>query len=240
MLEKLLTRSASPVSMRPAKRSVPRRDEELSEAERIEVERVDLAHGIPAPLVNGNAQKRPGSSHHAPRGVLTKVLEARQRFGARLDLVEDDERVALGHDLARIELDGRDDARDVVAQLELLAHPGIVVEVHVCDVPELRPAELFFAQFGENEAVIRALLENRLNTFLLCRMVFSRQQPACHEKADTPNKAKLSNHHRSCRPCCRLDRLSTCRVGQKQACPPSPYRQGSALPSSHPHSLPAR
>lgn len=43
----------------------------------------------------------------------------------------------------RFELSGRNDARDVVAQLEPLAHPGVVVEVRVCDVLELHPAEFF-------------------------------------------------------------------------------------------------
>ncbi len=87
-------------------------------------------------------KKRSGRSHRVSGRVLAEVLEGGERLRARLDLVEDDEGSVLGHNLARLESDGRDDARDVVAQLELLAHPGVVVEVHVRDVLELRPAEL--------------------------------------------------------------------------------------------------
>lgn len=79
-----------------------------------------------------------------PRGerVLAEVLEGGERFRARLNLIQDDEGATLGYDFPRLELDGRDDAGDVVAQLELLVHPRIVVEVHVRDVLELRPAKL--------------------------------------------------------------------------------------------------
>lgn len=62
---------------------------------------------------------------------------------ACLNLVEDDEGASFGYDPPRFELSGRNDARDVVAQLELFVHPGVVVEVRVCDVLELRPAEFF-------------------------------------------------------------------------------------------------
>ena len=45
-----------------AERSVARRDKELAKGEGIEVERVHLANGIPAALVNRNAQKGPCGS----------------------------------------------------------------------------------------------------------------------------------------------------------------------------------
>lgn len=84
-----------------------------------------------------------------PRGervlgrVLAEVPEEGERLGAGLNLIEDDEGAALGHDLPRLELDGRDDAWDVLIRLELLSHLRVVIEVHVRDVLELRPAELF-------------------------------------------------------------------------------------------------
>lgn len=83
----------------------------------MEIERVHLPHGVPAALVHGDAQKRAGCGHRVPGRVLAEVLEGGERLRARLDLVEDDEGAALGHDLPRLELDGQDDARDVVAQL---------------------------------------------------------------------------------------------------------------------------
>lgn len=43
---------------------------------------------------------------------------------ACLNLVEDDEGASFGYDPPRFELSGRNDARDVVAQLELFVHPG--------------------------------------------------------------------------------------------------------------------
>ena len=125
-----------------AEQPIPRRDEKLPKAEGMEVERVHLPDGVPAALVHGDAQQRAGRSHRVPGRILAEVLEGGERLRACLDLVEDNEGASLGHDLPRLELDGRDDAGDVVAQLELLAHLRIVVEIHVRNVLELRPTKL--------------------------------------------------------------------------------------------------
>ena len=110
--------------------------------EGIEVERVHLAHGVPAALVDRDAQKRPRRGDRVPRGVLAKILKGGERLRTRLYLVQDDEGAALRDDLAGLELYGGDDARDVVAGLELLAHAEVVVQVHVRDVVEAPPPEL--------------------------------------------------------------------------------------------------
>ena len=125
-----------------AEHLVPRRREELPEMEGIEVERVHLAHGVPAALVDRDAQKRPRRGDRVPRGVLAKIFKGGERFRTRLYLVQDDEGAALRDDLAGLELYGGDDARDVVAGLELLAHAGVVVQVQVRDVVEAPPPEL--------------------------------------------------------------------------------------------------
>ena len=121
---------------------VPRRREELPEMERVEVERVHLAHGVSAALVDRDAQKRPRRGDRVPRSVLAKILKGGERLRARLYLVQDDEGAAFRDDLAGLELYGGDDTRDVVAGLELLAHAWVVVQVHVRDVVEAPSPEL--------------------------------------------------------------------------------------------------
>ena len=86
---------------------------------------------------------------------------------ACLNLVEDDEGASFGHDFLRLELDDQNDARDVVAQLELFVHPGVVVEVRVCDVLELRPAEFFGKSCLSN--LMRVVENGRIAGSLPCQ-----------------------------------------------------------------------
>ena len=67
----------------------------------------------------------------------------------------------------RFELNGRNDALDVVAQLELFVHPGVVVEVRVCDVLELRPAEFFGKSCLSN--LMRVVENGRIAGSLPCQ-----------------------------------------------------------------------
>ena len=85
---------------------------------------------------------------------------------ACLNLVEGDEGASFGYD-PRFELNGRNDARDVVAQLELFVHPGVVVEVRVCDVLELRPADFFGKSCLSN--LMRVVENGRIAGSLPCQ-----------------------------------------------------------------------
>ena len=125
-----------------AEHLVPRRREELPEMEGVEVECVHLAYGVPAALVDRDAQKRPRRGDRVPRGVLAKILKGGERLRTRLYLVQDDKGAAFRDDLTGLELYGGDDARDVVARLELFAHARVVVQVHVRDVVEALLPEL--------------------------------------------------------------------------------------------------
>ena len=109
----------------------------------MEVQRVDLAHGVARAAADGDSQKRACGGDGVTRGLLAEVLQRRQRARALLRFVEDDESLALFDRFSRFELESRDEPLYVVAQLELLMHRRVLVEVDVGDVREMGPSELF-------------------------------------------------------------------------------------------------
>lgn len=104
--------------------------EEFPEAHGVKVQCVYLAHGISGPAVDRYPQERPCHGDSEPRGLLAEVLQGGQRLRALLYLVEDDEGLLLLNDLSRFELEGRDEPLYVIAELELLLHSRVLVQVN--------------------------------------------------------------------------------------------------------------
>ena len=117
--------------------------QELGEPHGVQIERLHLADGIASAFVDGKAQKRTCRRDGITRCLFAEVFQGGQRMRAFLNLVEDDEGVPLIYTLPRLELEGRDESRNVVAELELLFHGRISIKVDVGDIGEMSPAEFF-------------------------------------------------------------------------------------------------
>ena len=124
-----------------AKQPIARRNQGLPEMKGVKVKRFHLADGVASPFVDRNPQRGSRRSDGILRRVLAEVLEARERPGAFLYLIEDDERDIWRYAFACLKLKRGDETGNVETKIESLAHPGVVVQIHVSDVLELRAAE---------------------------------------------------------------------------------------------------